>query len=88
MLSHPHITISLRTHGIKGTTLLANKKQTINSTKISQRFLKSHTSKLELIDYFRRKKGTTDNAIPETTKRITKGYLGSVVSLPDSSVIY
>ena len=40
------------------------------------------------INYFSKKNGTTDNATPDITKRITKEYLGSVVSLPDSSVIY
>ena len=70
------------------TQLLPNKKRIVNSTKGSQRFLKSHTSKQEFIDYFKSKKGTIDNAIPEITKRITKEYLGCVVSLPDSSVIY
>ena len=78
----------LSSQWLKKYQLVANEQCACIDTNGSRRFKKSHASKLELIDYFRRKKGTTDNAIPEITKRITKEYLGFVVSFPDSSVIY
>ena len=67
---------------------MANEYQADSYTNGSQKISRFYSDKLELIDYFRSKKGATDNAIPETTKRITKEYLDRAGSLPDSSVIY